>query len=115
MREGYAWLTNWLNIMETLQDPEGNPDISAILGAEGLIGVREKAVHPTVPGNTSICESLHEPGPNPVSYNTSQCVTSNRAGAPRARRPLYPNVGGCLQQRRPVWCTGRPLHNPAER
>lgn len=63
VREGYAWLTNWLNIMETLQDLDGKPDISAILGAEGLIGVREKAVHPTVPSNTSICESLQEPGP----------------------------------------------------
>lgn len=63
VREGYAWLTNWLNIMETLQDRAGNPDISAILGAEGLIGVREKAVHPAVPSNASICASLHEPGP----------------------------------------------------
>ena len=63
MREGYAWLTNWLNIMETLQDRAGNPDISAILGAEGLIGVREKAVHPEVTSNASICASLHEPGP----------------------------------------------------
>jgi hypothetical protein len=63
VREGYGWLTNWLNIMEALQDREGNPDTSAILGAEGLIGVREKAVHPTVPSNTSTCESLREPGP----------------------------------------------------
>ena len=63
MREGYAWLTNWLNIMETLQDRAGNPDISAILGAEGLIGVQEKAVHPAVPSNASICASRHEPGP----------------------------------------------------
>ena len=63
VREGYAWLTNWLNIMETLQDSAGNPDISAILGAEGLIGVREKAVHPAVPSNASICASRHEPGP----------------------------------------------------
>ena len=114
MREGYAWLTNWLNIMETLQDRAGNPDISAILGAEGLIGVREKAVHPAVPSNASICASLHEPvDPNP--HHTSQCVTSNRAGAPRARRPLYANVGGCLQQRRPVWRTARPLQHPTER
>ena len=62
VREGYAWLSNWLN-METLQDSDGKPDIDAIRGAEGLIGVREKAVHPTVTSNTSICESLHEPGP----------------------------------------------------
>lgn len=62
MREGYAWLSNWLDVDTTLQDLDGKPDIDAIRGAEGLIGVREKAVHPTINSNNSICESPHEPG-----------------------------------------------------
>lgn len=61
VQEGYAWLTNWLST-DILQDPDGRLNMDAIRGAEGLIALREKAVHPTVTSSTSICESQHKPG-----------------------------------------------------
>ena len=61
VQEGYAWLTNWLST-DILRDPDGTPNMDAILGARGLISLKEKAVHPMVTGNTSICESQHKPG-----------------------------------------------------